>query len=115
MRWLLPSATILVFLCSCSSSTSPGASSLTLRDPYWNQVNVQVVITNRSDCDSREEGYVSSKTFMLRKDGKQSIDIPNGANLCWRHDRNPDKPVEGAWSGWTKATLPAGQNSETDL
>ena len=28
---------------------------------------------------------------------------------------NPDKPVEGAWSGWTKATLPAGQSSETDL
>src|ERR1700722_17397005 len=113
MRWL-PSAMFLALLCACSSSP-PGASRLTLRDSFWNQVHVQVVITKRANCDSREEGYVSTKTFTMHKDGAESIEVPDGANLCWRHDRNPDKPVEGAWSGWTKATLPPGQTSETDL
>jgi len=47
--------------------------------------------------------------------GPETIAVPDDANVCWRHDRNPDKPVAGTWSGWTKATLFPGQNADTDL
>ena len=99
---------------ACSSSP-PDASNLTLKDRYWDRVNVEIVITRRDDCDSRDEGYLSSREFKLRKDQSEAIEVPNGAKLCWRHDRNPNNPVAGAWSGWTKATVNPGQSAETDL
>jgi hypothetical protein len=113
MRILALLAGVLA-LAACSSPP-PGTSKLTLNDPYWDRVNVEIVITKRSDCDSRAEGYISSKTIVMIKDTTQSFEVPNGANLCWRHDRNPNKPEPGAWSGWTKATPTPGQDAETDL
>ena len=106
----------LVFaaLAGCSGG-SGGAATLTLSDPYWDRVNVEVVITKRSDCDSREAGYIATKQLVMRKDKSETIDVPDDANVCWRHDRNPDKPVAGAWSGWTRATLFPGQSAKTDL
>jgi len=101
--------------CSMLSSTPSDTATLTLNDPYWDRVNVEVVITKRDDCDSRGDGYISSKELVMRKNKTESVGVPNGAAVCWRHDRNPNNPIAGAWSGWTRATLPPGQTTETDL
>ena len=106
--------TILLGLAACSG-TPRDAATLTLSDPYWDRVNVEVVITRRADCDSRQEGFLSTKQLVMRKDRSETIEVPSGANLCWRHDRDPNNPVAGAWSGWTRATLFPGQNAKTDL
>lgn len=104
----------LLALAACSSTPS-GMATLTLNDPYWDRVNVEIVITKRADCDSRGEGYVSTRTIVMRKNTTEAIDVPNDASVCWRHDRDPNNPVTGAWSGWTRATLPPGKSTETDL
>jgi hypothetical protein len=101
-------------LTACSSG-SPNATRLTLNDPYWKQVNVELVVTRLADCDARGPGFVSDKTIVMYKNTTEAIDVPNDANLCWRHDRYPDKPQPGVWSGWTRATLTPGQSAETDL
>jgi hypothetical protein len=101
--------------CSLFSGKSPAnTTKLTINDPYWDHVNVQFVITRSGDCDSRE-GLVSTRTIVMHKNTTESIDVPNDANLCWRHDRDPERPSPGAWSGWTKATLAPGQSAETEL
>ena len=104
----------LVSLAACSS-TPKDAASLTLNDPYWERVNVEVVITKRADCASRGEGYISTKDLVMRKNTTETFEVPSGANLCWRHDRDPNNPVAGAWSGWTRAILFPGKSAETDL
>ena len=101
-------------LAACSSTPS-GTSTLTLNDPYWDRVNVELVITKRADCDSRGEGYVAARQLLMRKNKTEAIDLPEGATLCWRHDRDPNNPAAGAWSGWTRATLPPGQSGAADL
>ena len=88
---------------------------MVLNDPSWERVNVEVVITRRADCDSRAEGYISTQQLAMRKNRTERIDVPNGANVCWRHDRNPEQPVAGAWSGWTKASVQPGGTAEVDL
>jgi hypothetical protein len=102
------------FLAGCSSTQSDTAT-LTLNDPDWDRVNVELVITKRADCDSRGDGFIATRELAMRKNKTEAIEVPNGANVCWRHDRNPNSPAAGAWSGWTKATLPPGQSAETDL
>jgi hypothetical protein len=111
---LLASLVALATLVGCSSS-NPNATKLTLNDPYWERVNVQLVITKLADCDSRGPGFVSEKTIVMYKNTTQSFEVPNDATLCWRHDRDPAKPAPGAWSGWTRATLTPGESAETDL
>ncbi len=105
---------LVLSLAGCSSATG-GAATLTLTDSYWDRVNVEIVITKRADCDSRDAGYISTKQLVMSKNGVETIAVPDDANVCWRHDRNPDKPVAGAWSGWTRATLFPGQSAKTDL
>ena len=105
---------ILFFLAACGAKTSDN-STLILNDPIWDRVNVEVVITRRSDCDSRADGYVSTQQLSMRKNRTERIEVPNGANVCWRRDRNPSEPAAGAWSGWTKASIPPGQSAELDL
>jgi hypothetical protein len=101
-------------LAACSSSHSD-ETKLTLNDPYWKQVNVELVITRLGDCDGRGPGFISDKTIVMYKNTTQAIEVPNDAVLCWRHDRDPDKPSPGAWSGWTRAQLTPGVNADTDL
>jgi hypothetical protein len=103
-----------VVLAACHAPASDSAM-LTLNDAYWDRVNVELVITRSADCDNRGDGFVSKKDLVMRKNKTETIEVPSGANLCWRHDRNPDNPAPGAWSGWTKATLFPGQSAETDL
>ena len=101
--------------CSMFGSPSSGGSRLTLNDPYWDRVTVEIVITSNTDCDNRGQGYISSREIVMRKNKTEAIDVPAGANVCWRHDRNPNNPVAGAWSGWTRATMFPGATSETDI
>ena|SRR5215472_14077254 len=107
----------LLFLSSCSlfSSAPPGAATLTLNDPYWDRVTVELVLTRSSNCDNRGEGYVSSREIVMRKNKTEAIDVPDGVSVCWRHDRDPNNPVAGAWSGWTRATMFPGQSGEADI
>jgi hypothetical protein len=108
-------AWLLVLSLAGCSSTPPGASVLTLNDPTWDRVNVELVITKSADCDSRGEGYIATRELVMRKNRTEAIEVPNGANVCWRRDRNPNSPAAGAWSGWTRATLLPGQSAATDL
>ncbi|HEX3953355.1 MAG TPA: hypothetical protein VHW90_07260 [Stellaceae bacterium] len=106
----------LVSLAACSLSSPPdGMASLTLNDPYWDRVNVEVVLTRSADCDTRGEGYISTQELSMAKNKTETVRAPNGANVCWRHDRDPNNPSKGAWSSWTKAVLNPGQSAESDL
>lgn len=115
-RYLLLVAAIpaAAALAGCHSSP-PGTAKLTINDPYWDRVNVEIVITRRENCDSQGDGFISTRTIVMRKNVTQSFDVPDGASLCWRHDRDPNKPAPGVWSDWTKATPNPGASAETDL
>jgi len=106
---------IAVLWAAACSSAPGGTATLTLNDPYWERVNVQIVITKRADCDSREDGYIETRELVMLKQRSETIDVPPDATVCWRHDRNPNKPVTGVWSGWTRATLQPGGRAQTDL
>lgn len=107
-------AAVPLLLAACSSALPSGAGKLTLNDPYWDRVNVEVVVT-KGDCSDSGKEIVSRRKLVMTKDSTESFVVPDGANLCWRHDPNPNKPVAGLWSDWTKATLMPGQRAETDL
>jgi hypothetical protein len=114
MRLIVSLLLASAVLTACSSA-NPDMTKLTLNDRYWRQVNVQLVITKLADCDERGPGFISEKTIVMYKNVTQAIEVPNDATLCWRHDRDPDKPSPGAWSDWTRAQLTPGENAETDL
>jgi hypothetical protein len=105
---------VVLFAAACTS-TPAGTAELTINNPYWDKVNVEVVITKRADCDSREDGFLERKEVVLRKDRAETVDVPPDATVCWRHDRNPNQPVAGAWSGWSRAALQPGGHAQTDL
>ena len=104
----------LLLLSACSSGSSQSATLL-LNNPTWDRVNVEAVITNSSDCDNRGKGYVSTKTFLMTKGHPVRVEAPHGESICWRKDRNPNNPVTGDWSGWSRIPLAPGQAAETDL
>ena len=109
-------AAVLAGALALAACSSPAADSarLTLNNPYWERVNVQLVITRSSDCDNRGE-YLDTKEVVMAKNRLEVIHVPNGANVCWRRDRNPNNPVPGTWSSWTKATLFPGRSAEAEL
>jgi hypothetical protein len=115
MRLLLPAFGGLIALGGCSSPPPADATRLTLNNPYWDRVNVQLVVTRSSDCGSRGDGFIDSRELVMSRNRPEVIDVPNGANVCWRRDRDPDRPEAGIWTGWTKATLFPGRNAEADL
>lgn len=113
MRYLTLIAALLV--CSSCSSGSSHSATLVLDDPTWERVNVEAVITRSSDCDERQNGYVATKDFVMTKGHSHQVVAPNAETICWRHDRDPNNPVPGNWSEWSRATLFPGQTTETDL
>jgi hypothetical protein len=124
MGWV---AAVLVFAAAAIGKALPPPSAprgpapsgqsatLILNDSTWDRVNVEVVITNNSDCDNRGKGFVETKQLVMTKNRTQKIEAPNGESICWRHDRNPNNPVPGGWSGWSRVPLSPGQTVETDL
>ncbi len=105
----------LPLLAACGSSAPPGSSTLVLNDPYWERVGVQIVLTRSANCDDRGDGFISSRTIVMRKNKTEKFEVPSGAQICWRHDRDPNNPRPGDMSGWTKATLFPGAETKTDL
>ena len=105
----------LAVVVGCGGGGSKDVGQLILRDPAWDRVNVQIVVTRRADCDSRGDGFISSREVTMRRKSYEVVEVPNGATVCWRRDRDPSAPVAGVWSGWTRATLAPGQNAEADL
>ena len=67
------------------------------------------------DCDATGADVVSSQDFVLHRDQTKSIHVPNGTNVCWRHDRFPTNPKPGEWSGWSRAVLFPSEDTTTDL
>lgn len=106
----------LLLLAACGDDHAPtGTTKLTLRDPAWEAVNVQLVVTKNANCDTRDQNVLSSQQIVMHKDADHSVDVPDGAALCWRHDRDPKHPAAGDWSGWTRAQLNPGYPTKTDL
>jgi hypothetical protein len=104
-----------IVLAGCSSPPPADVTRFTLNNPYWDRVNVQLVVTRSSDCGNRGEGFIDSWDVVMTRNRPEVIDLPEGANVCWRRDRNPDKPETGVWTGWTKATPPPGRRAGADL
>jgi hypothetical protein len=90
-------------------------SHLDPEQPDLGPGHVEVVITNSADCGNRGKGYVATKTFVMTKGYPVRVEAPNGESICWRKDRNPNNPVPGDWSGWSRIPLAPGQTAETDL
>lgn len=105
----------LLLLAGCFGGDAKGTSKLTLKDSFWDRVNVQVVITKSSDCENRGPELVGQEEFVMVKDRSRTIVAPEGSSVCWRKDRNPGNPAPGAWSGWSRAILFPGENTETEL
>jgi hypothetical protein len=105
---------LILALTACSSDP-PDSAKITLRNTVWNHVNVQIVITRSSDCDARGPEFISSQDFVLRIDQTKTIVAPNETSVCWRHDRFPNNPHPGEWSGWSRAIPFPGNDTTTDL
>jgi hypothetical protein len=104
---------VSLLMAGCSSPPS-GTTKLTLNNPYWDRVNVEVALTKRGDCEPGT-GFLSTQQIVMRKNKTESFDVPDGATACWRHDRNPNNPSTGDWTGWTRATLQPGTPFQTDI
>jgi hypothetical protein len=105
---------VLLSLAACGLGGNSQSATLILDNPTWDRVNVEAVITTSPNCDNRE-AYVSTQEFVMTKNRTQRIVAPKAENICWRHDPNPNNPVPGAWSGWSRATMFPGQTFETEL
>jgi hypothetical protein len=114
MRYSVWLSALLLPLSACGSTGSGSSATLILNNPTWERVNVEAVVTKSPDCDKRE-AYVSTQQFVMTKGRTQRIEAPNAENICWRRDRNPNNPVAGVWSGWSRVTLFPGQSTETEL
>jgi hypothetical protein len=106
----------IVLLCvtSCAQQV-PQAGRLQLSNPNFPLINVEVVLTANPDCAARDAGYVSTLAFMMPNDATKFIDVPPGADACWREDRNPGRPVPGRWSRWDRAYVRPGETVDATL
>jgi hypothetical protein len=105
---------VVLGLTGCKGAPSDSAK-LTLRNPTWKHVNVQVVITKSANCDDRGPEFVSTRDFEMVQEKSIVVFAPNGTSVCWRHDRFPDNPQPGQWSGWSRAVLFPDASTEADL
>ena len=107
---------IVVLLCAGSCAPeAPGPGRLLLSNPDFPLINVEAVITANADCDARDDGYVSTLEFAMPNNATKFIDVPPGANVCWRSDRNPGRPSPGRWSRWDRAFIVPGRTISANL
>ena len=109
---LLP---IVLFCAGSCTLEAPGPGTLLLSNPDFPLVNVEAVITANSDCDARDDGYISTLEFTMPNNSTKFIDVPPGADVCWRSDRNPGRPAPGRWSRWNRAYLVPGKTISANL
>jgi hypothetical protein len=108
VRKLLFPAVALLCAGSCAPQP-PAPGRLRLSNPNFGLINVEAVITANPDCGARDGGYVSTLEFTMPNDATKFIEAPPGADVCWRSDRNPGRPVPGRWSRWDRAFLVPGK------
>jgi hypothetical protein len=109
---------ILPILLLCAGSCAPQVPQpgwLLLSNPDFPLINVEAVITANPDCDARDAGYISTLEFTMPNNATKFIDVPPGADVCWRSDRNPGRPVPGRWSVWDRAFLVPGKMISANL
>jgi len=109
---------LLAVLLLCAGSCAPqapGPGRLNLSNPDFPLVNVEAVITENPDCDARNDGYISTLEFTMPNNSTKFIDVPPGADVCWRSDRNPGRPSPGRWSRWDRAYLVPGKTIDATL
>jgi hypothetical protein len=106
----------IVLLCAGSCAAQPpGPGRLLLSNPNFPLINVEAVITANPDCEARDAGYFSTLEFTMPNNATKFIESPPGADVCWRSDRNPGRPVPGRWSRWDRAYLVPGKTIDATL
>jgi hypothetical protein len=108
----------IVLLCAGSCAPQPPVplpGRLQLSNPNFGLINVEAVITANPDCAARDDGYVSTLEFTMPNNATKFIEAPPGADVCWRSDRNPGRPVRGRWSRWDRAYLVPGKLVDATL
>jgi hypothetical protein len=106
----------IVLLCAGSCAPQvPQPGWLLLSNPDFPLINVEAVITANPDCDARDAGYISTLEFTMPNNATKFIDVPPGADVCWRSDRNPGRPSPGRWSRWDRAFLVPGKTISVNL
>src|SRR5262249_55252365 len=107
---------IALLLCAGSCAPeAPGPGRLLLSNPDFPLITVEAVITPNPDCEARAGRYVSSPRVLMPNNSTRFIDAPPGADVCWRRDRNPGRPVPGRWSRWDRAFLVPGRTIDQTL
>jgi hypothetical protein len=117
VRNLLAFAATLL-LCAGSCAPQPPAlvpGRLQLSNPNFGLINVEAVITANPDCGARDAGYISTLEFTMPNNATKFIEVPPGADVCWRSDRNPGRPAPGRWSQWDRAYLVPGKTVDATL
>lgn len=106
---------VLVSIAACAPQPPPQPGSLLLSNPDFGPTHVEVVVTSNPDCGSRGPGYVSTSQFILPNDASKPIEVPPGAEICWRRDLDPAQPVPGVWTGWDRAYVEPGTTIDANL
>ena len=112
----LPACLAILGLCAGSCAPPPPSPGrLRLSNPNFGLINVEAVITANPDCGARDAGYFSTLEFTMPNNATKFIEAPPGADICWRSDRNPGRPVPGRWSRWDRAYLVPGKLVDATL
>ena len=111
-----PTFLLIVLPCLVACAPTPAQpGTLLLSNPHFGPTHVETVITSNPDCGARGPGYVSISEFLLPTNATRFIDVPPGAEICWRRDRDPSQPVAGQWSPWDRAFVQPGTTIDANL
>jgi hypothetical protein len=91
-----------------SGTDSAGTGTLTLRNPDFATVNVEVRLGKNADCNQN----AAFGTRQMRQG--ESWTITTGQDVCWRRDANPVQP-NGQWTGWNRQAIAKGTSHEAKL
>lgn len=91
-----------------SGDDSAGTGTLTLRNPDFAAVNVEVRLGKNSDCNQN----AAFGTRQMRQG--ETWTITTGQDVCWRRDTNPAQP-NGQWTNWNRQAIAKGTSHEAKL